>query len=789
MLLPAPNTIGLPAKYTDWRTHQDESVLFAVDSPKRFITQIAPTGSGKSLSYIANALLKGGRTVVLTSTKGLQSQLCVAPDTKVLTVDLRWVDAGSLSKGDMLLGFDKELNPNRRMWRPSEVLHTARTHLDCYKLTFEDGTTVTCSTDHKWLVSHARRGKAHGNAGRWVKTKDLRVCNKYTSRITKLFEVWCTGQDRDSGFLAAAFDGEGCLRQTDPARGNGVSVTLSFSQCANAMLDEVCRLLDNRGIVYSTHTHTRKNPKHRDNYLVNIRGRHRMMAFLGSMRPPRLLKKFNPNRLGMIGPIDSVALTKKEFVGKQEVVVLATATETYVANGLASHNCSDFESIGMVDVRGRNAYYCRMEQDGTKCDHAPCVIGYGKCGMKDHGGCDYYDHLKIAQYAKLVVTNYAYWMAIHEYGDGLGDFDIMVCDEAHNTPDVVSDFLTETFDLSDPFVRSLMPYSPSEMDIPDWALWAGKAADTVDLEMQKIKDIASEGRGLPRALRKTYARMLMIHKSLEAVTCVDKTWVVDVSPSRISFAPIWPTKYCEQALFKGIPKIILTSATVNAKTCDMLNIDPDDNDIREYPHPFPRENRLLMHIPTVRMNHNTTDLDMEKWVNRIDQILTSRQDRKGIIHTVSYKRRDYLLTHSRFVMNMVTHSSGNAEFIVNKFKNMSPPAVLVSPSVTTGYDFPDDLCRFQIIGKLAYPDTRSKIVQARTKLDDEYSPYAAAQQLVQAVGRSVRHESDHAENFIIDDNIEWFMTRYKHLMPKWFREAFVQVSTIPKPPSRLEEVL
>ena len=74
-VLPPPRDIGAPDKYSHWRHMQAEAVLSAAESTKRFVGQGAPTGFGKSLVYVSQAKLTDARTVILTSTKALQSQL------------------------------------------------------------------------------------------------------------------------------------------------------------------------------------------------------------------------------------------------------------------------------------------------------------------------------------------------------------------------------------------------------------------------------------------------------------------------------------------------------------------------------------------------------------------------------------------------------------------------------------------------------------------------------------------------------------------------------------------
>jgi len=101
--------------------------------------------------------------------------------------------------------------------------------------------------------------------------------------------------------------------------------------------------------------------------------------------------------------------------------------------------------------------------------------------------------------------------------------------------------------------------------------------------------------------------------------------------------------------------------------------------------------------------------------------------------------------------------------------------------MTTGWDFPYDSCYFQIIGKIPYPDTRGEIQQARTKQDPHYQSYVAMQTLVQIAGRGVRAEDDKCETLVVDDNMLWFISRYKEFAPKWFHDAVRFSRVIPSP--------
>lgn len=135
---------------------------------------------------------------------------------------------------------------------------------------------------------------------------------------------------------------------------------------------------------------------------------------------------------------------------------------------------------------------------------------------------------------------------------------------------------------------------------------------------------------------------------------------------------------------------------------------------------------------------------------------------------------------------MQTHDSGEQAPAVQRFKDSRPPAIFISPSATTGLDFPYSTCEYQIIAKVPFPDLRSKILKARAKKDTEYPFYLAMLDVVQAAGRGMRAADDQCETFIVDDNWGWFARRYKHFAPAWFWEAVRRTDRILDPPLKLK---
>src|SRR5437016_4498757 len=88
MVIPSPGELGFPPKFDAWRSDQAEALRWLLQSRKRVKALSAPTGFGKTVVYIAYAILTGRPTCVMTESRGLQDQL-MADFSDVGLVDLR----------------------------------------------------------------------------------------------------------------------------------------------------------------------------------------------------------------------------------------------------------------------------------------------------------------------------------------------------------------------------------------------------------------------------------------------------------------------------------------------------------------------------------------------------------------------------------------------------------------------------------------------------------------------------------------------------------------------------
>ena len=175
---------------------------------------------------------------------------------------------------------------------------------------------------------------------------------------------------------------------------------------------------------------------------------------------------------------------------------------------------------------------------------------------------------------------------------------------------------------------------------------------------------------------------------------------------------------------------------------------------------------------------------------------SSDLDRKGIIMVNSYDMAFKLRQMSRHRNRMMWHKRdrlgpSSATEVVRKFKSAPPGTILISPVVSTGYDFKYDQCEFIIIPKVPFIDLRPAVIKARARSDRKYVNYLAMLKIIQQAGRGMRAADDQCETFILDDNFgRWFLpsVRRDKLIAGWFAAAIKSVSLVPPPPPKLKIV-
>lgn len=292
---------------------------------------------------------------------------CVSPETRVLTDDLRWLPAEQLGVGQELLAFDENPRPDkglgrtqRRYFDRGHVTSSGIERMESYEVRLADGTRLRCSAEHPWLVRDVMRDSPtrRQTLTRWMRARDMATTlknhrRKWALMMPRLAPVTSPRTDYIGGFLAAAFDGEGCIRKQG-GRGPG----LGFAQNQNAFLRQTFDYLNKADYTFGVYN----SPQRTNLHHVNLRaGVAQTIRFLSEMRPPRLLE--NWRKLDLRGASlyntdqDEVEVVEVVPIGKQWMCTLSTSTQTYIAEGFGAHNT--YKTCAFVWVKHHKSKPCK----------------------------------------------------------------------------------------------------------------------------------------------------------------------------------------------------------------------------------------------------------------------------------------------------------------------------------------------------------------------------------------------------------------------------------------------
>lgn len=234
--------------------------------------------------------------------------------------------------------------------------------------------------------------------------------------------------------------------------------------------------------------------------------------------------------------------------------------------------------------------------------------------------------------------------------------------------------------------------------------------------------------------------------------------------------------YAKDLLFKYGEVCLFMSASIldYNQFAKWLGIDKEEIYPIRRKTPFD-SSRNPIYLGKANMNYKCLKSNAPKTIPIIKEILNNHKNEKGIIHTVSYQCKDYLM-NKLDDDRLIDHNNRNRLKVLNKFEKSKKPLVLVSPSMNEGVDLPGDKCRFQIIYKMPYPSISDKQVKARRDIEGRWYDYQTAISLVQTYGRGMRSINDYCTTYFIDSRLHQFISRDARkdkLIPKYLIDAIV----------------
>ena len=208
------------------------------------------------------------------------------------------------------------------------------------------------------------------------------------------------------------------------------------------------------------------------------------------------------------------------------------------------------------------------------------------------------------------------------------------------------------------------------------------------------------------------------------------------------------------------------------KFCQWNNINPDETYHIYQKSPFELENRPIVLDFAGRLsgdNKGRPNWRSRKAIDKIKEILDAHSNEKGVIHTSSTEQA-YWICENLKDYDLIVVEGDERNRIINDFTQSDRKSVLIGASLKDGVDFKGDICRFQIMFKMPYPQL-NELVQYRKRQDRSWYFYQAVMALMQAYGRGIRDMDDYCTMYIIDSSFKRLFDYNRKFFNKYFEEA------------------
>lgn len=355
--------------------------------------------------------------------------------------------------------------------------------------------------------------------------------------------------------------------------------------------------------------------------------------------------------------------------------------------------------------------------------------------------------------------------------DHLKNQEYIICDEASE----IEDQLVQHFSLSlnSKTLKYLEIPSPELPKITnyknfyDWLVTL--EADIVD-SLDKYKVIVQSNTKTESAVSKYRALLRMSDK----INLIINSWseceyVLSITEGNLNIVPLYVSALSSE-IFKYGKKILLMSATIIDPQHFAKSLGIERYKFVEAKSTFLSEKSPIHISNKFKLNYKNLQANLPKVTKAIQDICDFHGEEKGAIHTHTGRITDYLrdnLLGDRFLFRF---QDNNNEKLILSHTLSELPTVVVSPSITHGVDFKDDLARFQIIVKLPYLPLGDARVKALFEVDSDWYTNKMLSTLVQSSGRGSRSQDDWCTTYILDGTAAAVINRSKNKIPESFLE-------------------
>lgn len=400
--------------------------------------------------------------------------------------------------------------------------------------------------------------------------------------------------------------------------------------------------------------------------------------------------------------------------------------------------------------------------------------------------CVYKQNRRDFLQASLACTNYAFSFTEKLNSNKFPPREVVICDEAHLIEGTILRFIELTLNdkilyETTPQIKNLPPLRTLRK-FTDWI----RAYYLPILERQ-YNDLADRVDRDPSLRKELTGLETLLNKIVTALTAIDDTpgnWVysqqsnnkdqLESSAKPISAVPFFTP------LIRDMGHIRLyMSAYLGSKDifCRSLGINPEKMAWLEMDSPFAPENRQIVSIPTGSMSMQNVESTLPGFLRITQKIMEKHANERGVIHCATYKLGKIIFDHfsnTKFGSRLIFPTDADQREAAFQQHAQMKNSILVSPSMMEGFDFKDDLARWQIIAKCPYKSVVDPQINAKIDKDPDWYDLDVISSLIQATGRAVRHQNDYATSYITDSDFERLFKKREYLFPTWWKNALLR---------------
>ncbi len=482
---------------------------------------------------------------------------------------------------------------------------------------------------------------------------------------------------------------------------------------------------------------------------------------------------------------------------------------------------SSWKSI--INLKGRNNYVCNLNPD-FNVDCAPCTVQPDLVrGCISQKICNYYNQRDLALSSPIMLTNPLYMLYSIHCGFASENSEIpvpqgvvretLIIDESHGLESQLIQFaesklnmlyLSEKLGVNCSYLKVSENITNNyEIIIQLKKLLLDRSEflkNKIELEFPGLKntDLKSWAKGISKKVAekasKINKQLYDIDKVIQSLNIFFEThntneelssrWLIhpDVKENTLILTPLRAYFLFNHYFGKIAQKFVFMSATIGDcdQFCNDLGLDRSKTFFIQTDTPFNPEKSPIVILPLLKMGYKDIDKTIPKMIITVDQILEEHKNEKGIIHSVNYKiQNELMLNISKenkkrlLARDMNIGQKYNNVQLITFHIDEKNNSVLISPSMMEGVDLYDELSNFQIILKFPWASLMDPRVKAKSELEPLWYSNSMWQKVMQACGRSTRHENDQSVTYILDSSFNYFYERAKRNLPNWFKKRII----------------